>query len=98
MLLPLLVPVLLPVLLEPLLLPMSEDVPVELSLDFLCFLWCFLPVVVEDWLLAPWSLAVLLEVCPEEEVADDWLWSEEGVDAELPAWPLWLLVAEGDDD
>ena len=59
-LLPLLEPVLLPVL-E--LLPMSDDVPVvELSLDFLwCFLWCFLPVV-DDWLLAPWSLALLLEV------------------------------------
>jgi hypothetical protein len=59
-LLPLLEPVLLPVL-EPLV-PMSDDEPVvELSLDFLCFLWCFLPVV-EDWLLAPWSLALLLEV------------------------------------
>jgi hypothetical protein len=57
-------PVLLPLVLEPLLLPMSELVPVvELSLDFLCFLWCFLPlVVVEDWLVAPWSLALLLEV------------------------------------
>ena len=47
-------PVLLPLVLEPLLLPISELVPVELSLDFLCFLWCFLPVVVvEDWLVAP---------------------------------------------
>ena len=58
-------PVLLPLVLvlEPLLAPISELVPVELSLDFLCFLWCFLPVVVvEDWLVAPWSLALLLEV------------------------------------
>ena len=38
---------------------------------------------VEDWL-------------PCDEVAEDW--SDDGLAAELPLWPLWLLVAAGDDD